>query len=151
MAEMWLEDFRAGQVFESPYTEVGREEIVGFARRYDPQPFHLDPAAARDSVFGGLVASGWHTAALTMRLFVDHGPRPRGGLVGLGVDELRWQALREGSRIRIRAEVLEVRRSKSRTDRGTVRIRLQTLDEEGREVQHALPTILVPARTDGSG
>ena len=146
MAEMWLDDFAPGQVFESPAIDVRQDDIVAFARRYDPQPFHLDPAAAAESVFGGLVASGWHTAAMTMRLFVDHGPRPRGGLVGLGVEELRWQALRPGARIRMRAEVLEVRRSRSRPDRGTVRIRLLTLDEGGREVQHAIPTILVPAR-----
>lgn len=147
-AEMWLDDFEVGQVFESPSVLVDEATMIEFARRYDPQPFHVDPAAAAESVFGGLVASGWHTTALTMRLLVDHGPRPVGGLVGLAVDELRWEALRPGSRIRIRAEVTEVRRSTRTPARGTVRLRLLTLDQEDRQVQHAAPLILVPARPD---
>jgi len=144
---MWLEDFSVGQVFESPSMLIDEATMIEFARRYDPQPFHVDPDAAAESVFGGLVASGWHTAALTMRLLVDHGPQPVGGLVGLAVDELRWEALRPGSRIRMRAEVTEVRRSTRNPARGTVRLRLLTLDQADREVQHAAPLLLVPART----
>lgn len=149
--ELWLEDLAVGQVWESPAREVTADEIVAFARDYDPQPFHLDPEAGERSVFGGLVASGWHTSAMTMRLFVDHGPRIAGGLVGLGLEELRWGPLRPGERIRLRCEVLSVRPSRSRPDRGLVRLAWTTLTEDGREVQHGIPTLLVPARGNGAG
>lgn len=86
----YFEDFRAGQVFDTPDRPVSGEEIVAFAQAFDPQHFHTDPASAAGSVFGGHVASGWHTAALTMRLWVDNAPPVAGGIIGLGADELRW-------------------------------------------------------------
>ena len=85
-----LEDFHPGDRFVTPEREVTEAEIVAFAREFDPQPFHTDPAAGAGSVFGRHVGSGWHTAALTMRMWVDHGPRVAGGMIGLGVEDLRW-------------------------------------------------------------
>lgn len=145
----FLEDFTAGERFETPDVEVTPDAILAFAREFDPQPFHLDHAAARDSVFGDLAASGWHTAALTMRLWVDHGPAVSGGLIGLGVEELRWRPLRPGDRIRVNGEVLDVRPSRSGAPRGVVRLRLLTLNQRDEEVQHMVSAILVPARLRG--
>ena len=144
--EAWWEDLPPGHAFSSPAVTVDEAAIVAWARRYDPQPFHTDPRAARGLIFGGLVASGWHTAAITMRLFADHGPRVPGGLVGLGVDELRWGALRPGRAVHVEGEVAGSRRSRSGAARGIVRIRLRTLDDEGAEVQHIIANVLVPAR-----
>ena len=101
-----FEDFTVGESFTTPEVEVTTQEIVDFATRFDPQYFHTDPASARESVFGEHVASGWHTAALTMRLWHDHSPPVAGGLVGLGVEELRWGPLRGGDRIRVAGEVV---------------------------------------------
>lgn len=143
----YLDDFRAGQVFDTPARPVSSEEIVAFAQAFDPQSFHTDPASAAGSVFGGHVASGWHTAALTMRLWVDHGPPVAGGIVGLGADELRWGPLRPGDRVRVVGEVLSARASQSGAPRGVVRIRLRTLNQDDDEVQHMVASILVPSRS----
>jgi acyl dehydratase len=144
-----LEDLHPGDRFVTPEREVTEAEIVAFAREYDPQPFHTDPGAAAGSVFGRLVASGWHTTALTMRLWLDHGPQIAGGMVGLGVEELRWRPLLPGDRIRLEGEILEVRPSRSGAPRGVVRMRIRTLNHRDEEVQHMVSTILVPAR-DGA-
>ena len=143
---MHLEDFRPGDRFTTPEREISEAEIVAFARDWDPQPFHTDPAAGPRSVFGRHVGSGWHTAAITMRLLVDHGPAVDGGLVGLGVEELRWGQLVPGDRLRLEGEVLEVRPSRSGAPRGVVRIRVRTLNQRDEEVQHMVTAILVPAR-----
>jgi acyl dehydratase len=143
----YFEDFRAGQVFDTPDRPVSGEEVVAFAQAFDPQYFHTDPASAAGSVFGGHVASGWHTAALTMRLWVDHGPPVAGGIIGLGADELRWGPLHPGDRIRVVGEVLDTRASRSGAPRGVVRIRLRTLNQDGAEVQHMIASILVPTRS----
>ena len=147
---MHLEDFRPGDRFTTPEREVTEAEIVAFARDWDPQPFHTDPAAGPGSVFGRHVGSGWHTAAITMRLWVDHGPMVTGGTVGLGVDEMRWGPLVPGDRLRVEGEVLEVRPSRSGAPRGVVRLRIRTLNQRDEEVQHMVTAILVPAR-DGAG
>lgn len=144
--EVWFEDLPEGTRFATPSVVVDEAAIIGFARRYDPQVFHLDPVAARETVFGGLVASGWHTTAITMRLLADHGPLIRGGVVGLGVEDLRWGPLRPGDRVRVEGEVIGARRSSSRPRRGIVSARLRTLGEEGGEVQHLVAAMLVPAR-----
>jgi acyl dehydratase len=141
-----FEDFRVGEVFESPDRPVSEEEIVAFAEAYDPQHFHTDPRSAHESVFGAHVASGWHTAAMTMRLWVDHSPPVAGGLIGLGADELRWGPLRSGDRIRVVGDVVETRASRSGAPRGVVRIRLRTLNQRDEEVQHLIASILVPFR-----
>jgi acyl dehydratase len=145
-----LEDFHPGDRFTTPEREITEAEIVAFARDWDPQPFHTDPAAGPGSVFGRHVGSGWHTAAITMRLWVDHGPMVTGGTVGLGVDEMRWGPLVPGDRLRVEGEVLEVRPSRSGAPRGVVRLRIRTLNQRDEEVQHMVTAILVPAR-DGAG
>jgi acyl dehydratase len=145
-APRYFEDFAAGETFTTPEVEVTTAEIIGFARLYDPQHFHTDPETAVDSVFGRHVGSGWHTAALTMRLWFDHGPPVAGGLVGLGVDELRWGPLHGGDRIHVVGEVVETIPSRSGAPRGVVRLRLRTLTHRGTEAQHMLSAILVPSR-----
>lgn len=127
---LYLDDVRVGDNFESGEIEVTADAIIAFARQFDPQPFHTDPVAARESFFGGLAASGWHTAALTMRLVVTQGPRLADGMIGAG-GELAWpSATRAGDRLRIHSTVLEVSRSKSRPDRGSAILRIQTLNQD---------------------
>jgi acyl dehydratase len=144
--ELYLEDFTPGRRFVTDTVEVTREEIKSFAARFDPQPFHLDEAAAKRSVFGGLAASGWHTASLTMRLWVTSPMHVRGGLVGLG-GEIGWpKPTYVGDVLRVESEVLEAKRSRSKPDRGIVTIRLETKNQRGEVVQTAALKILVPSR-----
>ena len=111
----YLEDFAVGQIFSSGRLRVTQEQIKAFAAEFDPQPFHLDEAAAQKTFFKGLAASGWHTAALTMRLLVEGELKPAGGVIGAGFDEFRWpKPVRPGDELRIESEVLEVRPSRSR-------------------------------------
>ncbi len=145
-----LEDFAPGQVFRSGTLAVTAEAIIAYAREYDPQPFHLDDAAARGTLFGGLAASGWHTAALTMRLLVDSEMRLAGGIVGAGMDELRWpKPLRPGDTIRLESEVLEVRPSRSRPTQGLAKVRTTTLNQHGEAVQVLVANLLVVRRPEG--
>jgi len=147
MTRQYFEDYVVGQVFNSGLLRVDKEAILAFAREFDPQPYHLDEEAARSSVFGGLVASGWHTAALTMRLLVDSEFRPAGGILGVGFDELRWpQPVRPGDELHVRSEVLEVRPSKSRTDRGMVMARNTTFNHNEETVQIFTAKLIVPCR-----
>jgi acyl dehydratase len=147
MTARYLEDFSAGQIFATGTVRVDKEMIFGFARQYDPQPFHLDEEAARKSPFQGLAASGWHTAALTMRLMVDGDFKPAGGILGVGFDDLSWpRAVRPGDELRAQSEILEVRPSKSRPDRGTIRVRTTTLNQNGEAVMIFTGNLLVPRR-----
>jgi acyl dehydratase len=114
---------------------VDKERIKTFAAEFDPQPFHLDEEVARDTIFGGLAASGWHTAALTMRLLVESGINLAGGIVAAGVVELRWPLpVRPGDELRVESEVLEVRPSQSRPNREMIKMRTQTLNQNGEAV-----------------
>jgi acyl dehydratase len=132
--------------------EVGRytfsaDAIKGFARRFDPQPFHLDEAAAAKTLFKGLAASGWHTASLTMRLLVDGGVPVAGGIIGAGTDELRWpRPVRPGDRLRVESEVLDVRPSRSRPDQGIMKMRTTTLNQNDEPVQIFVANLVVPRR-----
>lgn len=136
-----------GDRFESDAFEVTEEGIIEFAREFDPQPFHLDVGAAEQSVFKGLAASGWHTAAMSMRLFVTGGLKLAGGSVGLGVDELRWpRPVKPGDTLRLQTEIMEVRPSKSKLDRGIIRIRNVTTNQRGEVVQTFLASVLVRRR-----
>ena len=145
----YLEDFVAGQIFGSARLRIDADQIKKFAAEFDPQPFHLDEKAARASIFQGLAASGWHTAALTMRLLVDSELKPAGGLVGAGVDEFRWpRPVRPGDELRVESEVLEVRPSKSRPGQGLVKVRMTTLNQNGEAVQILIANIVVPRRQD---
>ena len=126
---------------------VDAAAIKTFAKAFDPQPFHLDETAARATMFGGLAASGWHTAALTMQLLVNDGPPLAGGIVGAGMDELRWpKPVRPGDTLRIESEVLEVRPSRSRPDQGVVKMRTTTLNQNGEPVQILVANLIVPRR-----
>jgi acyl dehydratase len=132
MPDRYFEDFRAGEVIELGSHEVSEEEIVGFARQWDPQPFHVDPEAARGSVFGGLIASGWHTGAMWMRLYVVATLDTAASQGSPGVEELRWLApVRPGDTLRGRLTVLDTRLSERRPDRGTVRIRGEMVNQDG--------------------
>jgi acyl dehydratase len=147
MAERYLEDFAVGQTFGSGRMRIDKERIMTFAAEFDPQNFHLDEDAARDTIFRGLAASGWHTAALTMRLLVESEFKPVGGIVGAGVEELRWpQPVRPGDELRVESELLEVRPSKSRPDQGLIKVRMTTLNQEGEAVQIFVANIVVPRR-----
>jgi len=144
----YLEDFAVGQRFGgAARLTVERERIHSFAEEFDPQPFHLDEAAARASIFRGLAASGWHTAAMTMRLLVESDLKPAGGIVGAGFDEFKWPApVRPGDVLRVESEILEVRPSKSRPDVGLVKVRTTTYNQDGVAVQVNVGNLLVPRR-----
>jgi acyl dehydratase len=146
-APLYLEDLAVGQTFGSGTVTVDRDRVKTFAAEFDPQPFHLDERAADASVFGGLVASGWHTAAMSMRLLVEGELQIAGGLVGAGIEELRWpRPVRPGDTLRVESEVLEVRPSNSRPDRGIVRIRSTTLNQHGQPVMVHVGNLIVPRR-----
>jgi acyl dehydratase len=143
----YLEDFAVGQRFTSAKLRVEEERIKQFAAEFDPQPFHLDDSAARATLFGGLAASGWHTAAMTMRLLVESDVKPAGGIVGAGFDEFRWpRPVRPGDELRIEAEVLEVRQSKSRPEQGIIKLRTTTLNQRNEPVQISVGNLVVPCR-----
>jgi acyl dehydratase len=143
----YLEDFRAGDTYVSPRVTVTAEEIERFAREFDPQPFHLDPSAAANSFFGMLVASGWHTAALTMRLLVACGAEPAWGYIGASIEEMRWpRPVLPNDELFVRFEVLDVTTSRSKSDRGFVRARVETLRAEDEPVQQLVVNMLVPVR-----
>ena len=147
MAKRYLEDFTVGQTFGSGRLKVDKDQIKAFAAEFDPQPFHLDENAARDSIFSGLVASGWHTAALTMRLLVESEIAPEGGIVGAGFDEFRWpRPVRPGDELRIESEVLEVRASRSRPLQGLIKLRTTTLNQMDEAVQIQIANLVVPRR-----
>lgn len=139
----YFEDLNIGQKFRSASLVIEGDAIREFAARFDPQPFHLDDDAARDTLFGGLAASGWHTASLTMRLLVDSDFKLAGGLVGAGIDELRWpRPTRPGDRLSAEIEVLEITPSRSKPDRGMVRVLITTSNQQGETVQTCIGRIL---------
>jgi acyl dehydratase len=147
MSVLYLEDLAAGQTYRSSRISVEADRIKRFGGEFDPQPFHLDDEAARQSIFGGLAASGWHTAALTMRLLVESDFRPAGGVIGAGVDELRWpRPVRPGDMLQVQGEVLEVRPSRSRPQQGVVRTRVTTTNQRGEVVQEFVATLIVARR-----
>ena len=151
MSERYFEDFVVGQVHKpSGRVRVEKNEIIAFAKQFDPQPFHLDEDAARNSIFGRLVASGWHTAALTMRLIAGSEYRAATGTIGLGFEGLRWPIpVHPGDELRIESEVLEMRTSKSRPDRGLLKIRTRTFNQDGEVVQELIANAMVPRRPAG--
>src|SRR2546429_8679854 len=144
----YLEDFAVGQKFGGTLRiRVDAARVKSFAAEFDPQPFHLDDAAARESIFRGLAASGWHTAAMTMRLLVESELKPAGGIVGAGFDEFRWpKPVRPGDELHLRIEVLEVRPSKSRPEQGLVKLRTTTLNQNDEAVQVNVGNLIVPRR-----
>ena len=147
MGDRWFEDYVPGTTTELGSISVDEAEVVAFAQRYDPQPFHVDPEAAAAGPFGGLIASGWHTCALVMRLLVEQYLSPASSLGSPGVDELRWlRPVRPGDELVLRTTVEDARLSASKPDRGIVRTRVELVDGQGREVLRLLATNLVLAR-----
>jgi acyl dehydratase len=148
MIDRYLEDFEPGQIFGgSTRIRVDDDRIKSFAAEFDPQPFHLDEEAASLSMFRGLAASGWHTAAITMRLLVESELKPAGGILGAGFDELRWpRPVRPGDELRVESEILEVRASKSRPDQGLIKVKVTTLNHHGEAVQMFVGNLVVPRR-----
>jgi len=147
VTELYLEDMHVGDRFGSDTIEVTQESIFEFARHFDPQPFHLDVEAAERSLFKELTASGWHTAAMSMRLYVTGQFHPVGGSIGLSVDELRWpHPVRPGDTLQLETEILDVRASRSKPDRGIIRIRNVTTNQHGEIVQTFLAFVMVRRR-----
>ncbi|MEY2479294.1 MAG: hypothetical protein QOI04_221 [Verrucomicrobiota bacterium] len=128
----FLEDLKVGDRFQSGTFTATEKDIIDFARQFDPQPFHVDPAAAKKSIFGGLVASGWHTAAIAMRLYVTSDLNLDGGSIGLSVNDLEWpNPVRPGDTLQAEIEILSVRPSRSKPDRGVVEFRNITKNQNG--------------------
>lgn len=149
MTGLYLEDVTVGQRFRSDSYVVTEEAIIDFARQFDPQPFHLDHFAAVDTVFGGLAASGWHTAAIAMRLMMTGPMQFTGGAVGLGVDELRWPvAVRPGDTVQLETEIVEARPSRSKPRHGIVRIRNVMTNDRGAVVLSYTANAMVRRRPD---
>jgi acyl dehydratase len=145
--DRYLEDFAVGQTYRSRDLRVTAEDIKRFATAFDPQPFHLDGERARSTIFEGLAASGWHTAALTMKLLVESDFKPVGGLIGVGF-EGRWpKPVRPGDELHVEAEVVDVRLSKSNPTRGVMTVRAATLNQHGESVQLSTFKLIVPCRS----
>jgi acyl dehydratase len=146
----YFEDLTVGQRESFGTYEVTESEIVDFAERYDPQPMHVDPEAARESMFGGLVASGWHTAAMCMRLLVENSLADSAAMGSPGVDELRWhEPVRPGDELVVETEILRKRPSESRPDRGLVRVDVAVRNGEGTLVMSMESLVLWKRRTPG--
>lgn len=138
--DRWFEDYRPGEVYEFPPLTVSEDDMVAFARQFDPQPYHADPTAARDYPFGGVIASGWHTGALMMKFLVEHVLARVSALPSPGVDDLRWLApLRAGDSLRMRLSVLSARPSESKPDRGVVRFFVEMLNQQDEAVMTVKP------------
>lgn len=143
---LYLEDLHVGQRFFSTSERLTLEQITRFAAEYDPQPFHLEDTAARSSVFEGIAASGWHTASVSMRLLVGGGLPIAGGIVGTGGELLWLKPVRPGDTLHVETEVLEIVPSRSKPDRGMVRVRALTINQSGETVQSFTPRLVVPRR-----
>ena len=149
---LYLEDLQPGQVHrsEGEPAVMNAEGIKAFARQFDPQPFHLDEASAETTFFRGLAASGWHTAAVTMKLLVEGGLPLAGGVIGAGVEEVRWpRPVRPGDRLRVESEVLEVRPSRSRPGQGLAKVRTTTLNQDNEPVQVMTSHLVVRRKSTG--
>ncbi len=149
----YFDDFAVGQTNRFGRYEVNEAEIIDFGRRYDDQPFHTDPEAAKQSHFGGLIASGWHTCAMMMRMIVEHaiGTEPSATLASPGFDDLRWLIpVRPGDVLSVRSEVVEVTPSRSRPDRGSVRIRNEILRQDGTVVADLVSRAIILRRPENS-
>lgn len=148
MHDGYFEDWTIGERIETGSLPVTRESVLAFARAYDPQPFHLDDAAAERSLFGKLAASGWQTASCAMRLLVDARVFTAGGGVGLGVDELRWlHPVYPGDTLNVVAELLDKRSSSGGKPSGVVRFKMTTYNQMGDAVMSHVAIALVPKRT----
>src|ERR1700746_1374947 len=147
MSARYFEDLKAGDRFKSETYAVSEEQLISFAREFDPQPFHLDATVADQTMFRGLIASGWHTAAITMRLLIQ-ALNFAECASGLGVDELRWpNAVRPGDRLQVETEIIDLRVSRSKPSHGIVRLRNVTTNQRGEVVQTMMASALVSRRS----
>jgi acyl dehydratase len=152
MAEhlVYLDDVKVGDVFAGGPITLGEADIIRFAKEYDPQPMHIDPAGAAKGRFGGLIASGWHVASLVMRDFVETKPFGDTPLLGIRIDELQWlRPVRPGDTLTIKREIIEIERSKSKPDRGKVRMRMTATNQNGEVAMTFVNLMQMPARTAG--
>ena len=146
-----FEDCVPGTSYDCGSFSFDQAEIIDFAKRFDPQPFHVDPVAAADGPFGGLVASGWHTTAVVMRLLVENYLPPGGSLGGPGVEDIRWpNPVRPGDTVRVRATVMEARKSQSRPDRGIVKTMAEAVNQDGQTVMWVTAVNFIAARPAGA-
>lgn len=135
MSKVYFEDIEIGQKMVSKPRQVTKEEIIAFAKKYDPQPFHVDEEAAKNGIYGGLIASGWHTASIMMRMLVETMTGRSAGLGSPGFDDLRWwKPVRPGDTLHMESEVSEKRRSASRPDMGIIRSRVKVINQDGEVV-----------------
>ena len=149
--QRFFEDIKADQVYEFGTITVSEKDIIDFARQFDPQDFHLDPAKAASSLFGGIVASGWHTTAVVMRLYVDHYLSHVANLGSPGVEDIRWpNPLRPGDTLRIRVTILEARPSRSKPDRGIVRVHVEAINQTNNLVLSMIGVSFVGRRQESS-
>jgi acyl dehydratase len=147
----YFEDFQPGEVIPVGSYVMPREEIIAFARQFDPQPFHVDDEAARRSIFGGIIASGWHTASVCHRLLVDGLLKVTTSMGSPGLDELRWLLpVRPGDEISVRIEVLTSTPSRSKPDRGSIKTRMEVRNQKGELVMTEVATMLVSRRSPAS-
>ena len=145
----YFDDYVPGTTHDCGSVSVSQAEIISFATQFDPQPFHVDPEAAARGPFGGLVASGWHTAALVMRQLVDNYLSAEASLGSPGLDEMRWpNPVRPADTLRVRATVLEARRSQSKPDRGIMKTVIEAANQDGRTVMRATATNFLRVRPD---
>jgi len=145
----YFDDYMPGATYDCGSISVSEDEIISFARQFDPQPFHVDPGAAARGPFGGLVASGWHTAALVMRQLVEHYLPEDASLGSPGLDEMRWpDPVRPGDTLRVRASVVEARRSLSKPDRGIMKTAIEAMNQDGRTVMRATAINFLRVRPD---
>ena len=145
--DRWFEDYVPGAVHDLGSMVVDEQEVIAFARQFDPQPFHLDKERAEKSAFGGLIASGWHTACMAMRLIVDHYLSEVSSEGSPGIDELRWlRPVRPGDQLTVRITILDTRRSRSRPERGIVRSQIETMNQDGEVVMRLMSSIFIRCR-----
>jgi acyl dehydratase len=149
MKEHYFDDLKAGDRFKSERFDVTEKQLIEFAHKFDPQMFHLDRKSAERTIFKGLIASGWYTAAITMRLFVRMLNFAEGA-IGLGVDELRWpNTVRAGDVLRVETEIVHLRPSRSKPHYGIIKVSNVTTNQRGEIVQTMLGAVMVPRRPDG--
>jgi acyl dehydratase len=145
--KLYFDDLHVGQRFTSRTQLLDERMIIEFARQYDPQPFHTDPEAAKHTLFKGLIASGWHTMAVTMRLLIESGPAIEGGMIGMGA-EVSWpRPTRPGDILRVDTEIIDLRTSSSRPDRGVATIRCHTRNQRDEVVQVLTCKVFAPRRS----
>jgi len=146
----YFEDYALGTTYDCGSVSIDQAGIIAFAKEFDPQPFHVDPAAAAAGPFGGLIASGWHTAVLVMRLLVEQYLSEEASLGSAGLDELRWpHPVRPGDTLRARATVIESRRSLSKPDRGIIKTLVEAVNQDGRTVMRATAINFMLVRPPG--